>query len=173
MGSFHSALDDLSNFKIQQKSLLLQQETAFKKNITNMEASAAQVSHSTTNLSSTATTYHDALLNAAKTAPTGSPMVDPQVTQRVLTQTKQVLIDTGTPIANDHSLSSLREAAQEAITRLAPPPSLLVTIDDLTRIRNGGILIQLNSKEAADWVRSDTVRTVFAESLAPTATIKD
>jgi len=165
VGSLHSAIDDLGELKTQQAAL---EET-----IQIMESSAAKVTTSTSDLTSTTTSYRDALINAAKTAPSGSPLIDPQVTQRILTQAKQVLIDTGAPLPQDQSTTVLHEQAQNALSKLNPPSHLQARIDDLTRLRNGGLLLCLNSKEAADWIRSDTIRELFTEQLSPTATIKD
>jgi len=107
VGSLHSAIDDLSNLKTQQ--------TTLEETIQLMESSAAKVTNSTSNLTDTTTSYRDALINAAKAAPMGSPLLDPQVMQKVLTQAKQILIDTGTTLPPDTSTTALHEQAQNAL----------------------------------------------------------
>ncbi|KAI0313986.1 hypothetical protein OF83DRAFT_1033997, partial [Amylostereum chailletii] len=46
-------------------------------------------------------------------------------------------------------------------------------IQAMQRIRNGGLLIEFNSTEAAAWIRTPDTRKAFASALAPTAIMKD
>jgi methyl-accepting chemotaxis protein len=69
----HSQLNDLDS-------------SALKKIANTIETTAARVETFSATLVNTTSSYRDALLHSAKSAPTSSPLLDPQVTQRVLLQ---------------------------------------------------------------------------------------
>jgi len=78
------------------------------------------------------TTYCDTLINVSATRPANHPMIDPQVTQRILTQSKQVLVNVDSTSTKDISLASIRELAIEITAGLEPPAELLITIEEVT-----------------------------------------
>ena len=62
--ALHSQLDDLDS-------------TAIKQAINNIESTAVKVENSTMQLANMTTSYKDALLCTASSAPAGSPLLDP------------------------------------------------------------------------------------------------
>ena len=173
MTSLHSAINNLEKMKSEQKTLLIQQHSAFQQSLVTLENTTAKASHPAPSPLTTATSYRDALINTSASNPPNHPMIDPQVTQHLLMQSKQVLIDLDNIATESFSLAAICDLANEITTGLDPPTDLLITIDEVTCLRNGAILLQLNSKEAADWVHSQKIRTIFTEGFAPTATIKE
>ncbi|KAI0066760.1 hypothetical protein BV25DRAFT_1912792 [Artomyces pyxidatus] len=80
--AFHTMLSDLKDTNDTQKDLL-----------GDIQSSVTKVSDSTSQLTTTASTYRDALLNSAKTSPQPSPLLDPRVARQVITRACQVLIE--------------------------------------------------------------------------------
>jgi hypothetical protein len=163
--TLHSQLDDLDS-------------SALKKIANTIETTAARVETSSATLVNTTSSYRDALLHSAKSAPTSSPLLDPQVTQRVLLQSRQVLIETGNDTTNQDSNDTIKSRAETAIKNIlqspyAARPNTTIAIEEITKIRNSSLLFQFNSKEAAAWIRSDDIRADFASALAPEALLID
>jgi hypothetical protein len=159
--TLHSQLDDIDS-------------SALKKIANTIETTAASVETSSATLVNTTSSYQDALLHSAKSAPTSSPLLDPQVTQRVLLQSRQVLIETGNDATNQDSNDTIKSRAEATIKNIlqspyAAHPNTTIAIEEITKIRNSSLLFQFNSKEAADWIRSDDIRADFASALAPKA----
>ena len=173
VNSMHSAIDNMATMKEEQTLLLTQQHNAFQQSLATLETTTAKVSLTMPNLPAAATPYRDALINVSASRPANHPMIDPQTTQQILTQSKRVLIDIDITITKNTSISSICDLANETAANLKPPTELSIAIEEVTRLRNGAILLHLNSKEAADWVRSQEIRSIFAEGFSFSATIKD
>ena len=171
--SLHTAIDNLEKMKTEQTTLLVQQHSAFQQSLATLETTTAKVTQPTPPTPTIAASYRDTLINTTATYSANHPMLDPQITQRLLTQSKQVLIDLDNTSTESFSISTIRDLANEITANLDPPTDTTITIEEVTRLRNGVILLQMNSKEAADWVHSHKIRSVFAEGFAPTATIKE
>jgi len=152
--------------------------SAIKQAITNMESMAAKVETSTNTLANTTSSYRDALLCTAKSGSLDSPLIDPQITQCILIQAKQVLVVFDEMLEAQDSLTSLKELTETRIQMLidkagASAPKTKIEIEEVTRICNGGILFQLNSKEAADWIRSPGIKEEFAWAFDAAAEIRE
>jgi hypothetical protein len=147
--TLHSQLDDLDS-------------NALKKIVNTIENTAARVETTTASIANTTSSYRDALLRSAKSAPASSPLLDPQVTQHVLLQSRQVLIDTGNDTTNLDSIDSIKSRAEAAIQHIlksphTPRPNHTIVIEEIAKICNSALLFQFNSKEIADWIRSDDI----------------
>jgi len=118
--------------KIQQASLLTQQQSELQQSLVTLESMTAKVTHTTSNLTNTASSYRDALINSSASMPANYPMIDPQVTQCILTQSKQILIDIDNASSKNNSLSLINELTNEIITGLDPLTNLSITLEEVT-----------------------------------------
>ncbi|KIN96119.1 hypothetical protein M404DRAFT_160320, partial [Pisolithus tinctorius Marx 270] len=89
---------------------------------------------------------------------------------------RQILIDPDRdhPIFNDstkrETAIDLIKQAIEAVDRVDGPE---IQLKSIARLRNNGVLLELNSQEAAAWIKKVPNRATFLEKLGGTTTIKD
>jgi len=146
--------------------------------IISIETMAAKIETSTNNLANTTSSYRDTLMCTAKLGSIDSPLIDPQITQCILRQAKQILLTYEEMPEAQESLDSLKHCAEATIQMLlekgnAPTPNAKIEIEEVTCTRNGGTLFHFNSKEAADWIRSLENREQFAWAFDPAAELKE
>jgi len=126
-------------------------------------------------IASTTQSYRDVLV--ARQAPSHKNNVDPKVLGDMERKAKQILIDTfdeeGTNTLEKSQLE-LVDKANEVISKLtdASKPEK-ARVDSAIKTKKGAILLTLNSKEAAAWIREPEIEMAFADSFAKGAHIRD
>jgi hypothetical protein len=146
--------------------------------VTAIQAASTTVATSATQINETTTTYRDAVLKASTMpqqaqAPAGASALDVRVRARQGIKQRQVLVDAAN--MGDRVLAELDNAklilrANEIIGSMGSDGSQAVV--SARRLANGGVLLELNSEEAARWLNEARHRVLFTEALAPDARIK-
>ncbi|KAH7907870.1 hypothetical protein BJ138DRAFT_1103956 [Hygrophoropsis aurantiaca] len=122
---------------------------------------------------STINSYCDALLGGTQTS-VGSPML-----ARAEAKSRQVLLDpvpgndTITPtLSHAELVSKLKDALSETVIADLDN-DLSPTIKSVTRIRNGGIIVELDSAISAAWLKKHEVRDKFIKTLNSAVSFRD
>ena len=120
-------------------------------------------------------TYRDAILT--DTTSSNRKDADPRVLVNAERKSRQVLI--GYSSIDDNatigtSLFDLTDKANKIILELDSPTRPLVAhVHSISRTRDSSLLLMLNSKEAADWLREPDVEAKFVDKFAIGACIRD
>jgi hypothetical protein len=153
------------------------------KSAERLEAAAAElngklatVSNTSSQLESTANSYKDALLKVPAQVThvsEGQRDVDPAVGMRADRKARQVLIDFPNDQMTSLSQMAIIEKIKDAIKEVNfPPPPENFTIEDVTKLRNNGIVVLFNSKEMADWLQDPENEILVISALDPGASIR-
>jgi len=112
--------------------------------------------------------YHDALL--VKPTQTNKTGVDPKILSDLERKAKQILVGLYSPDGNtllNKSLTEIIDKANEALTPIedSTKPTEVKVIAAL-KTRGKALLLTLNSRSAADWVRETDIEMKFTESFS-------
>jgi len=178
----HNALDaKISDLQLGQKKILSTSELLSKstENLRSatkeLEGKVTKVNDTTDKIANTTTSYRDALM--AKSASPLRSNADPKVLSDLDRRARQILIGYSLVEENamlNTSLLDLKDKANKIVTDMEDPicPEV-VKIENVTRTRNGSLLMLLNSKEAADWLREPDIEDRFMDKFAIGACFKD
>jgi hypothetical protein len=178
----HDSLDTkITDIQASQRKLLSSTETLNKssENLSTatkeLESKLVKVNDATDKIANTANSYRDALM--AKPSNSLRTNANPKVLQDLDRRTRQILLGYSSIEDNatlNISLLDLKDKANKAVTEMenTDRPET-VRIDNVTRTRDGSLLLLLNSKEAADWLRSPDTEDRFLDKFAIGACIKD
>ena len=141
----------------------------------DLESKVVRVNDSTDKLASTTKSYRDAIL--AKPSSPNRTAVDPKVLDGVDRRARQILIgysDAGDNATLQTSLSELKDKANRIVIDMDDPTRPeSITIENVSRTRDGSLLLLLNSKEATDWLREPDVEDKFLDKFAIGACFRD
>ena len=142
---------------------------------TNMATSATQIAAMTTS-------YRDTLRSSTNASGGASPMgtrLAPRLQAREGVRARQVLLDvgmvngSGVDMVRGGSIASLKERLDKALCRCSdgdsPAPHKTRVV---SRLQNGGILMELDGTPAVDWFAQDNIWKQFLEGLPPGIVIK-
>jgi len=139
----------------------------------DLESKVVKVNDSTDKLASTTKSYRDAII--AKPPSPIRASADPKVLINADRRSRQILIGYGTSEDNatmNTSLLELKNKANKIIVEQDDPSRPeTVTVESVSRTRNGSVLLMLNTKEAADWLRESDVEDRFLDKFAVGACI--
>ena len=140
-----------------------------------LESKVSKVNDTTDKLASTTMTYRDALMEKTTNPP--GPDTDPRVISDMDRKVRQVLIAYNKDEENatlNVSLLELKDKANRTVTEIDDPTRPeMVRIKNVSRTCDGSLLLLLNSKEAADWLREIDVGDRFLDKFAIGACIRD
>ena len=71
------------------------------------------------------------------------------------------------------STTELRENIDAVLRDLTPSPPEGAKVQEINKLRNGGVIVQLSSKEAAEWLREPSNKLSFMRKLDNKAFTKD
>ncbi len=138
-----------------------------------------EVAKTSNNLNTTVSTYKDALLTPAATlqrkyttAPLFNP-ADPRITRDSERKARQILIDSANRDFLNQSIEALKDKLNAAIRKAPPPIPMDVEIQEICKLRNGGIIVQFKTKEAAEWLKDPETELMVLTEFDSTATIKE
>jgi hypothetical protein len=137
-----------------------------------LESQMGKVTVATDKIASNPTPYRDALLEGD--GRTSREAVDGRVLIDIERKAKQILIvikDFDTAMT---STDDLKEKANNIIAKIKDgkrPETVIV--ETITRFTNGSTLFQLNSKEAAAWLREPDIEDTFLKKIAKDAYVKE
>jgi hypothetical protein len=141
----------------------------------NLAVKLGEVSERTVKIASSTTAYRDAV-TANKTLPSVTKL-DPKVIGDMERRDKQIWLD----LANDgdvptlsSSLTSLVEQANKVLDSITDSDKPAITkVDAALKTRGGALILTLNSKEAALWLRKIDIELSFTNSFSKGSSIRD
>jgi hypothetical protein len=147
----------------------------------DMNKTISKATTATSQINDTALTYKEALLHTTAQA------TQPQATKNHNTthtdntglllgidkKARQVLFDNTKGEDNHMNIYEIKEKATIVMKGITPAHMQGTEIQEVIKLRNGGIILQFASKEAADWVRTPTNEIVFTRKFDPDTTIRD
>jgi hypothetical protein len=147
--------------------------------VLSIQNASSTVTTTASQLSETTTTYKDAVKRA--TAPphptpatiTTAATLDVRVRAREGVKQRQILIDAataGAKILGDLDNADLTKKANEALRAIDAETAHAIV--SARRLNNGGVLLELDTEEAATWINEAQHRIRFTAALAPDARIK-
>jgi hypothetical protein len=162
----------------QSKILELTDNTAkstesLKESTEKLNSKINKVNESTTRFADTAKSYRDALV-ASEPSPGTGKNVDPKILSDLDRKAKQVLVGFHDPTVENKSQAELKDKANDIIASLGellPPEG--AKVENVLKLRSGGAILQLNSKEAANWIRTTEVEIEFTKSFAELAHFRE
>jgi hypothetical protein len=174
----HEIRDKLTEATVTLKDQL---ETATESAFDGIKSATQGVNDNAIKLTETTTKYRDALLRqkpqSSSSHMPGYMGLSPRLKAREGIKTRQVLIDINQSQGEDaallegESISSLKAKIDEALSDCNEGTHTHRT-KAITRLRNGGILAELDSEEAVTWLENKEVRKCFLDKLHPAALIK-
>ena len=140
-----------------------------------LETKVVKVTNTTDKIANTTMSYRDTLLT--KTDSSNRAVIDPKVLNSIERRVKQILIE--------HALMETEGVANTSLAELKDKAnSIIIDMDDYfcpevnnvetaTRTKNGSILLTLNSREAAEWLREPENEYSFLKMFMEGAVMKD
>jgi hypothetical protein len=168
LSSNYSALESkLSNIAANQEQIL-NATAALTKNTEGINAVAkdiennvTRVNDATAQIADTTKTYRDALL--VQPSQSHGTMVDLKIKDDLERKAKQILVSVDRDDFYRISLTEFKSKAEDAIAAIDDvrdrPEKVEVELVSITRSK--AILLQLNSKQAADWLRNPFIESKF------------
>ena len=141
--------------------------------ISEVKAASTMLTESSTQIAATTTSYRDALTKTTANPVAVAASMDARVRAREGVKARQILVDALTPNqqlhqgANNLQLVSLANAA---LNDMEDPPSHRFV--GARRLNNGGLLLEMDSEEAATWLSGSFAKAAFLGRFAPEAALK-
>lgn len=177
----HDSLDvKIADIQNSQKKLLATTESLNKSSehlnsaTKEIGSKLVKVNDTTDKIANTTTSYREALL--ARPANPLRSNANPKVLDDIDRRTKQILLGYDSIEENatlNTSLLDLKDKANKILTEMeGPDRPETVRIESITRTREGSLLLLLNSKEAAGWLRTPDIEEGFTDRFAIGACFK-
>lgn len=173
LSSNYATLEDkLSSLVAKQEQILKATDTLTKNTeginmaAKGIEDKVTKVNDATTQIASTTKTYRDAL-RAQPSQPLGT-MVDLRLKDDLERKAKQILVVVHGDALSGKSLMEIQSKAEEAIAEMADELDRpdKVEIETVSTTRTKAILLQLSTKQAADWLRDPFIESKFTAKFA-------
>ena len=151
-----------------------------------LDKAAKGLSENAVRITETTTKYRDALAQGSPhnhrntVAPASTSLLAPRVQARDGMRARQVLINIGTEsdagLPEEFAMGSITALKQKLEDVLSGCGDMTETVSHrikaVTRLRNGGILMELGSDEAVEWFAGADIRRKLLSRVHPNATIK-
>ena len=131
---------------------------AIQKAVEEVDKNLMVVSDSSNKLTNTMSSYKDALMKAPAPqqqdqAGRKVDMNDPRIVRDQNCRACQVLIDVFNKDVTNRSLEELKASFNDLIGIEPTEPLCDANVQHITKLRNGGLILQFESKEAAEWFK--------------------
>ena len=141
----------------------------------DLEGRVAKVTDATDKIANTMQSYRDVLLNKVNNPLSSS--VDPRLLKDRDRKSRQILLGYNSVEDNatlNTSLADLKNKANRIIADMSDPnrPDR-IQVENVTRTRGGSLLLLLNSKEAALWLKDPVKEYNFLDKFAVGSSIKN
>ncbi|KAH8983324.1 hypothetical protein EDB86DRAFT_3085439 [Lactarius hatsudake] len=131
-------------------------------------------------LTTTVSLYKEVLLLAPAARPmpamgrstTGAVVADPRVTRDLDRKSKQVLVDVFNKDITNSSLEELKSKSNKIIAEDAEKPPADAEVQEIHKLRNGGLILQFKTKEAAEWFKQPHIEMNLLPKIDSSATVK-
>jgi hypothetical protein len=152
---------------------------AIHKALEQVDRNLAVVSDSSNKLMNTVSSYKEALLTTPKTGQqtpctqSGNPESNPRLIRDLNCKACQVLVDIYNKDVVNRSLEELKSNFNSLIGE--EPTELLsdTNVQHIIKLCNGGLILQFNTKEAAEWFRQPKITTSILPRIDSLAMLKD
>ena len=138
----------------------------------DIDNSMKETAATSNQLSTTVTSYKEALLSVnnantqvASLAPNNSRYEDPRLAKDLDHKQRQLLLELSKEYTEGLSVTGLKEKIEAAIKDISPPPPEGTKVQEVNKLRNGGIVIQLTTKGAVKWLRNPSNEAAFKGKL--------
>ncbi|KAH9019410.1 hypothetical protein EDB84DRAFT_1566080 [Lactarius hengduanensis] len=152
--------------------------STLNKVVSDMNISITAANTATSQISETATTYKEALISTntcLHQAPPCMASAAPSPTDQDLNlhigldrKARQILLDSATGEELCFNIHKIREKAEAVLADISPPPPEGTKVQEVLKLKNGSIIIQFTTKEAADWIRKPENEANFTKDLTQT-----
>jgi len=161
--------------KTTEKTLKVTEE--IKGKTSDIMSDVGKVTSITGKIVDTTQSYRNALITRQLTPPSNKSSIDPKILSNMERKDRQILVDIyneeGT-CTMDKSLSELMDKANEVLDKMSdankPEKTKVISIH---KTKRNAILLTLNSKEAATWVREVGNEETFANAFAKGAHLRE
>ena len=160
--------------------------STLKQVATDMSKTIGEATTATSQINDTALTYKQALISTAAQVTqvtqrttqlskerTAANPDDTGLTQGLDKKARQVLLDTTKGEENPMNIYEIKEKAAAALAEIVPAPPQGAEIQEVFKLRNGSMILQFASKEAADWLRIPVNEAAFTCKFDPDTIIRD
>ena len=145
----------------------------------DFDTSTKVASETSTQLTTTVNSYKDVLLVASNQNLQGGQTTSnktsqyPRMARDLDRKQRQVLIELSKEYTESKSTEGLKEMINAAIAEITPEAPVGAKVQEITKLRNGGVVLQLLTKEATTWICDPENEATFISKLDTTARIKD
>ena len=176
-GALTSQLNDIqitSNATLSSSSKLLKDTECVAAATKDLTGKVGKITDTADRIATDTSKYRDAVLS--RPAQTLRTNADPKVLADIERKSRQILVEL--PVTEEKhtlgkSLSELTEKANEAITAIVDSGKPKdAKVDSLLKTRRGDLLLVLNSKEAATWIRESDIEIAFTKAFVEGSIIK-
>ena len=98
---------------------------------------------------------------------------DPRQTRDLNCKQYQRLLKLSKEYTESQSVVDLKEKLNAALASTSPPPPEGTKVQEINKLRNGGLVIQLMTKEATAWLCEPTNKSAFLNKFDTNASIKN
>ena len=144
-----------------------------------MQKAVQGMNETTNKLTETTTHYRDAVARPTPRVEATEPrfsQLGPRLRAREGVRAHQVLIhldqSAGANEFRSQSTAGIRDKANTALQLTQGMPTAEHKVKAVTKLQDGGILLELNSDEAAEWFQEDGTQKTFLTHLHTAASIK-
>ena len=130
-----------------------------QKLVTDTGKNLDEVAKSSNKINNMVSTYREALLVPAPLQNRILPGVmqqvtaDPRIARDAERKTRQILIEVYNKEFMNQSMEALKNKFVEAIGKITQERPKDVEIQEIRKLQNGGVMIQFQTKEAAEWLK--------------------
>jgi hypothetical protein len=151
--------------------------TSIQKAMEDVGKNLTTISDTSNKLTNTVCSYKEILLTAPKPhqqelTDNTRNIPDPKITRDLDRKATQVLVDIYNKEVVNRSIEELRSTINALIAEEPTEPLADVDIQHITKLRNGGLILQFGSKEAAEWFRQPVITKNLLPKIDSSATMK-
>ena len=152
------------------------------KSTQDVNRNLAAASDTSSKLTNTVSTYKEMLLtvpqiqqNEPRSGVKRNTTVDPRITRDMERKAKQVLVDVLNSEVTNQSLDELRNKLNKLISESEDltKPKVDTNVQQVTKMRNGGLILQFHTREAAEWFRQPEVELTLLPKIDSSAQVKE
>lgn len=170
----------LTNQKDMQASSKKIEESAaaIQKSLEEVDKNLIAVSDTSNKLTDTMSSYKDTLLTVPKPVQQAqhsrkADAQDPRIVRDQNRKACQVLVDIYNKEVVNRSLEEIKSNFNTLIGIEPTEPLMDVNIQHIVKLRNGGLILQFETKEAAEWFKQPEILSSILPKIDSTATLKD
>lgn len=155
--------------------------TTLKQVASEMSKTINEATTATSQINDTAINYKQALMQTSSqatntkqnTTHTSPKAADAELQLGINKKARQILLDTVKGEDNSLNIYEIKEKVTAALAAIVPAPPNGSEIQEVIKLRNGSVILQFTTKEAAEWLRVPENEVAFTRRYDPDTTIRD